>query len=84
MEGDVHSLNKPIGRPTKMPKSRPSNQGTTHPKHKIAQVACENAELREENYLLKIDWVSLLKKSWESGDWVTLAKTTIKDSLWAD
>ena len=67
MEGGVQRLNKPIGRPSKMPKSsRSSNQKTTQPKQKKDQVARENAQLREENNLLKIE-LAYLKKLRERG-----------------
>lgn len=67
MEGGVQSLNKPIGRPPKMPKSsRSSNQKTTQSKQKTDQIARENAQLREENNLLKIE-LAYLKKLRERG-----------------
>jgi len=67
MEGGSQRLNKPIGRPPKMPKSsRSSNQKTTQPKQKTDQVARENAQLREENTLLKIE-LAYLKKLRERG-----------------
>ncbi|MGX7334279.1 helix-turn-helix domain-containing protein [Dolosigranulum pigrum] len=67
MEGGAQRLNKPIGRPPKMPKSsRSSNQKTTQPKQKTDQVARENAQLREENTLLKIE-LAYLKKLRERG-----------------
>ncbi|QTJ37154.1 transposase [Dolosigranulum pigrum] len=67
MEGGVQRLNKPIGRPPKMPKSsRSSNQKTTQSKQKTDQIARENAQLREENTLLKIE-SAYLKKLRERG-----------------
>ena len=67
MEGGAQNLNKPIGRPPKMPKSsRSSTQKTKQSKQKTDQVARENAQLREENTLLKIE-LAYLKKLRERG-----------------